>query len=86
MDTLKEKNNAQMDSLNLNLNELKSSLAESSEKFSKLENEKNDVSNKFLAAMEEKARMEEEIENQISTLKRGKGIIKVQCKRLITYS
>lgn len=71
MDTLKEKNNAQMDSLNLNLNELKSSLAESSEKLSKLENEKNDVSNKFFAAMEEKARMEEEIENQISTLKRA---------------
>ena len=85
MNTLKEKNNAQMDSLNLNLNELKSSLAESSEKLSKLENEKKDVSNKFFAAMEEKARMEEEIENQISTLKRGKGIIKVQCKRLITY-
>ena len=65
MNELKKQKNTEIDSLNLMLNELKSSLAESSETLSKLENAKNDVSNKLSAAMGENARLKEECAGKV---------------------
>merc|ERR1712223_1504434 len=61
---VKEKNRAEIDAINLVLNETKSSLAESIERASAFEAEKEELAKKLSQAIEKNAKMEKELEGK----------------------
>ena len=66
---MKEKSKSEIEYLNITLDEIKSSLAESNESLSKLEAEKETLTNSLSLARDEKAKIERDLQGTVGTIK-----------------